>query len=147
MMQNPEYSKRNKVDELAVEKPNSSPSASNPPEKMTFDQLCKCMNNFFDTRDYESKQSYHKGFSYVVGEDYSNIDLLCNLNDIVYNYCNNENISKEEKLNLKNLTKGIQQITKSLEQYNINSTMDKRLISTLMGYILKITRNYFHDKH
>lgn len=147
-MQQNEFSEENKVNEMAVVKKNTAAAQDRPPEKMTFEQLCECMNNFFNDREYECKQSFKKGFNCVVGEDYSNIDLLCNLNDIIYNYCNNnEKINKQEKLNLKNLTNGIQQTTKSLEQYNINSNMDKILISTLMGYILKITRNYFHDKH
>lgn len=129
-------------------KPGASVQPDTPHDKMTFEQLCQCMDNFFNDRDYESKLAFKKGFSCTVGEDYTNIDLLCNMNELVYNYCNNnENIVKSEKRNLRSLCDGITQITKSMEQYNITTQMDKILISTLMGYILKITRNYFHDRH
>jgi hypothetical protein len=133
---------------MPVTKPGTTIKETKETPKMTFEQLCDCMNTFFNTRDYESKQAFKKGFSCAVGEDYTNVDLLCNLNDMVYNYCNNnENITKSEKRNLNTLCTGIKNITKSMEQYNITTQMDKVLISTLMGYILKITRNYFHDRH
>lgn len=147
-MQQNEYNKDNKIANMPITKPGTTVKETPKPSKMTFEQLCDCMNNFFDTRDYESKQSFKKGFNCTVGEDYTNIDLLCNLNEIVYNYCNNsENITKSEKRNLNTLCTGIKNVTKSMEQYNITTQMDKILISTLMGYILKITRNYFHDRH
>jgi hypothetical protein len=136
------------VQNMPVTKPASTVNDQPPAERMTFNQLCECMNNFFNDRDFESKQAFKKGYTCTVGEDYTNIDLLCNMNDLVYNYCNNnENISKTEKRNLKTLCNGINSITMSMEQYNITTQMDKVLISTLMGYILKITRNYFHDRH
>ena len=147
-MQQNDYNKNNKIVNMEVTKPGASVQPDVPVEKMSFDQLCQCMNNFFNDRDYESKQAFKKGFNCTVGEDYTNIDLLCNMNELVYNYCNNnERIGKSEKRNLRSLCDGIKQITKSMEQYNITTQMDKVLISTLMGYILKITRNYFHDRH
>lgn len=146
-MQNENYNKDNKIVNMEVTKVGNRITEEEAPQKMTFDQLCSCMNNFFDSRDYESKQGYKKGYSCTVGEDYTNIDLLCNLNEIIYTYCsNNDKISKADKVNLKNICKGIQSVTKGLEQYNITTQMDRVLISTLMGYVLKITRNYFHDK-
>lgn len=137
----------NKILNMAITKEGTSVKEPVPPVKMSFEQLCDCMNRFFEDRDYESRQSFKKGYSCVVGEDYTNIDLLCNINEIVYNYCNSDKVSKAEKVNLKHLCAGIQSVTKSLEQYNFTTQMDKILISTLMGYILKITRNYFHDRH
>jgi hypothetical protein len=144
---NNQPSSDNKIVNMEVTKVSTSVGVKSQPEKMSFDQLCDCMNRFFDDRDYESRQSFKQGFSCVVGEDYTNIDLLCNLNEIIYNYCNNDNVSKAEKVNLKNICSGIQSVTKSLEQYNSSTQMDRKLISTLMGYVLKITRNYFHDRH
>lgn len=133
---------------MEVTKEGNSIKEPSPPMKMSFDQLCECMNRFFTDRDYESRQGFKQGYSCVVGEDYTNIDLLCNLNELIYNYCNNNpSITKVEKVNLKRICTGIQSVTKSLEQFNISTQMDKVLISTLMGYILKITRNYFHDRH
>jgi len=147
-MNQKKLSKDSEIQNMPVTKPASTVSDKPPTERMTFDQLCECMNNFFNDRDFESKQAFKKGYTCTVGEDYTNIDLLCNMNDLVYNYCNNnENISKTEKRNLKTLCSGINSVTMSMEQYNITTQMDKVLISTLMGYILKITRNYFHDRH
>lgn len=146
-MQQNDYNKDNLVDKMAEEKPGSHIREDIPSEKMSFDQLCECMTRFFNDRQYEHKQAFKKGFNCVVGEDYSNIDLLCNLNDIVYNHCNDENLSKKDKVHFKNLCNGIQNITKSMEQYDLSTTMQRTLISMLMGYILKITRNYFHDRH
>jgi hypothetical protein len=145
-MQNQE-SDKNKIINMEITKESTSVKEAPPMAKMSFEQLCDCMNRFFEDRDYESRQSFKKGYSCVVGEDYTNIDLLCNINELVYNYCNSERVSKSEKVNLKHLCSGIQNVTKSLEQYNFTTQMDKILISTLMGYILKITRNYFHDRH
>jgi SMC interacting uncharacterized protein involved in chromosome segregation len=146
-MKNNQPSSDNKIMNMETTKTSTSVNVDLPPEKMSFDQLCGCMNRFFEDRDYESRQSFKKGFSSVVGEDYTNIDLLCNLNELVYNYCNTDSVSKAEKVNLKNICSGIQSVTKGLEQYNSSTQMDRILISTLMGYILKITRNYFHDRH
>ena len=64
--------------------------------------------------------------------------------DIIYNHCMTADISTFEKRNLKNICTGIQQINKGLTQYN-DKGLDSILISTLLGYLLKITRNYFHD--
>lgn len=146
-MQPNESKENNTVDQQAEFKPGTTIKQHLPPEKMTFDQLCECMNNFFNDREYEAKQGFKKGYSCVVGEDYTNIDLLCNLNTLIYNHCNDDSISKADKINFKNICDGIQSITKGLEQYNTSTQMDRVLISTLMGYILKITRNYFHDRH
>lgn len=146
-MQN-KSSENNNIMNMPVTKSGTNVKQITPEPPMSFDQLCECMTNFFDDREFEVKQGFKKGFSCVVGEDYSNIDLLINMMDIVYNYCNNnEKISKAEKVNLKNLCTGVHQVIKSMEQYNITTQMNKDLISTLMGYTLKITRNYFHDRN
>ena len=146
-MQPQKYSK-NSIQEMPVTKPGTTVKATEPQEQMTYNQLCECINKFFSTREYEVKQSFKHGYGCVVGEDFTNIDLLCNLNDIIYNYSNtNDNLTKQDRVNLRNMCQGIQQVTKSLEQYNIGSQIDQVLISKLMGYILKITRNYFHDRH
>ena len=146
-MQPQKYSK-NSIQEMPVTKPGTTVNPIEPPEQMTFNQLCECINKFFSTREYEVKQGFKHGYGCIVGEDFTNIDLLCNLNEMIYNYSNsNENLTKQDRVNLNNLCKGVQQVTKSLEQYNVSSQIDQILISKLMGYILKITRNYFHDRH
>lgn len=137
----------NNIIKNAIEKPNTSPREAEPDQMMTFDQLCDCMDNFFSTRDYESRQAYKQGYGSVVGEDYTNIDMLTNLCEIIYNYCTaDDKLSKSERQNMKNITKGIQQIYRGMGQFDASVRMDNVLIAQLMGYILKITRNYFNDR-
>ena len=143
-MQQNEYSKDNLVNKMADEKPGNNIHEAPPPERMSFDQLCECMNRFFNDRQYEHKQAFKKGYNCVVGEDYSNVDLLCNLNDLVYNYCSNKNMSPEQKANFKNLCTGIQMLTTSMKQYDTNDT-DQVFVAHLTGYILKVIRNFYHD--
>ncbi len=144
---NQENQPSNSIYDSAKEVTSKSPSADQKPVEMTFDQLCDCMNNFFNSKDYESRQAFRTGFNSIVGEDYSNIDMLTNLSEISYNYCcNNSTLTKSDKRNMKNICKGIQQVFRGLEQYDTSVRMDNILISQLMGYILKITKNYFNDR-
>lgn len=144
----PQNYKKNSISEMEITKPGTTIKETGEPEQMTFNQLCECINKFFSTREYEVKQSFKHGYGCVVGEDFTNIDLLCNLNDIIYNYSNNnDKLTKQDRVNINNMCKGIQLVTKSMEQYNVSAQIDQVLISKLMGYILKITRNYFHDRH
>ena len=53
-------------------------------------------------------------------------------------------MSQEEKINYKNMCAGIQMLNKSLKQYQI-STTDKIYVANIIGYILKVIRNYYHD--
>ena len=120
----------------------TSVSPNLPDAKLTFETLHNCMNQFFDGTEYQVKQAYNKGYKCTVGEDYTNVDLLCNLSDIIYNYCNEHTqLSLSERKNLKSLYDGIQQIHRSISQYDSKS-IDGILIATMMGYILKIARNY-----
>ena len=137
----------NSVYSSAKEINHKTPVEDQPEPEMSFDQLCDCMNNFFNSKDYESKQAFRTGFNSIVGEDYTNIDMLSNLTEIAYNYCcNKDELTKSDKRNMRNICKGIQQVFRGLEQYDTSVRMDNILIAQLMGYILKITRNYFHDR-
>ena len=137
----------NSVFNSAIEIKPRTPSEDAPEEKMNFDQLCECMTNFFDSRDFESARAFKFGYSSTVGEDYSNIDMLCNLSEIVYNYCCNNELSKTERRNMKMICNGTQQVLRGLQQFDRSVRMDNVLIAQMMGYILKITRNYFNDRH
>ena len=145
-MQKSEY-EENSIYKEAEFKKSQTPQQTLPEPEMTFDQLCECMTKFFNSRDYESKQGFKHGYGCVVGEDYTNIDLLCNLAEMIYNHCSNTvEMSKSDKKNMRNICSGLQQIYKGLQQYDTSVNMDNVLIAQLMGYILKITRNYFNDR-
>ena len=145
-MQKNEYEDNSVYNEATFREP-QTPQQKHPEPEMTFDQLCECMTNFFNTRDFESKQSFKHGYSCTVGEDYTNIDLLCNLAEIVYNHCSTTgDMSKSDRKNMRNICNGLQQVYKGLQQYDTSVRMDNTLIAQLMGYTLKITRNYFNDR-
>ena len=111
--------------------------------QMSYNQLNKTLFQFFREKDYVSFQAFKEGYNKSISEDYNNIDILCNLNDLTYNYISQKRISPEEKINLRNLSDGIQLLTKSMQQYNSDS--DKVYIALMSGYILKLLRNFFHD--
>lgn len=111
---------------------------------ISFNKLNKQLFDFFRNRDYESFETFKEGYCKVISEDYRNIDILCNLNDLVYNYMASKNMKPEEKQNLKQLCSGIQMITKSLKQYDTNET-DRLFVALLSGYILKLVKNFYHD--
>lgn len=124
--------------------PASTIAADQQSESMTYEQLNKHMFEFFKGKDYECFESFKQGHSKSVNEDYRNIDLLCNLNDLVYNYCSSKNMSSEQKANFKNLCSGLQMLTMSMKQYDTNDT-DQVFVAHLAGYILKVIRNFYHD--
>ena len=126
-----------------VESPTIKPT---PQENTTisFNKLNKQLFDFFRNKDYESFETFKEGYCKVISEDYRNIDILCNLNDLVYNYMSSKNMKPEEKQNLKQLCSGIQMINKSLKQYDTNET-DKLFVALLSGYILKLVKNFYHD--
>ena len=82
----------------------------------------------------------------MVSEDYDGVDIIINLIDIIYEHCynNNNNITLADKNNLKQLKIGIQHTISSMKQYNDKDT-DKLLVASLTGYLLKVTRNFYHD--
>jgi len=102
------------------------------------------MDKFFEDRDYKLNLAYKKGFASVISEDYTKIDLVCNLVDILYNLCGDESImSPEEKKNFKQLTTGINMLNRSLKQYDKKTTSE--FVAVISGYILKLMRNNLHD--
>ena len=115
-----------------------------PAEKMGYEDIKKCMDSFFEDREYTINLAYKKGFSSVISEDYTKIDLVCNLIDIIYNMCSDETeMSPEEKKNFRQLTTGINMLNKSLKQYDKKTTGE--FVAVISGYILKLIRNNLHD--
>jgi hypothetical protein len=113
-------------------------------EKMHFDDLKSCMDSFFNDREYQIERAYKTGFSAVISEDYTKIDLVCNLTDILYNMCSSDpDMTPEEKKNFKTLCNGIGQLNKSLKQYDKKTTSE--FVAVIAGYILKLIRNNLHD--
>lgn len=112
--------------------------------KTTYNQLNKSMFQFFRDRDYESFEKFKEGYNKNISEDYKNIEILCNINELIHNYMSNKKMSPEEKQNFKNLCTGIQLLNRSLKQYDINKT-DKLFVGMLAGYILKLVKNFYHD--
>lgn len=143
-MQPNQSNQQNSIEANAELKPNTSPKADVLSDSVSYNQLNKMMFKFFKQHGYECYESFKQGYSKSVSEDYDNIDLLCNLNELTYNYCSNKRMSQEEKINYKNMCTGIQMLNKSLKQYQI-STTDKIYVANIIGYILKVIRNYYHD--
>jgi len=143
-MQQKQSEENNLVIEQATSKPATTivPDASS--DVMSFNTLNKTLFNFFRQKDYECFESFKQGYSKNISEDYTNIDLLCNLNDLVYNYCSSKRMSPEEKKNFKQLCQGIQMLNKSLKQYDTNDS-DKVFVANLAGYLLKVIKNFYHD--
>jgi hypothetical protein len=111
--------------------------------QMTYNHLNKELFQFFREKDYASFEAFKEGYNKTVSEDYNNIDILCNLNDLTYNYTTQKKLDPETKIHLRNLCDGIQLLTKSMKQYNTDS--DKVYIAMISGYVLKLLRNFFHD--
>ena len=128
----------------AVQKPASQILPDEKDVTTTYEQLCASVSSFFESKEYECYESYKQGYSKPVSEDYRNIDLLTNLNDLTYNYCSSKDMPSEQKANFKNLCKGIQMLTRSMKQYDAND-VDKVYVAHLAGYLLKVIRNFYHD--
>ena len=113
-------------------------------EKLQFEDLKSCMDKFFEDREYQLGRAYKTGFSAVISEDYTKIDLVCNLTEILYNMCSSDpDMTPEEKKNFKALCNGIGQLNKSLKQYDKKTTGE--FVAVIAGYILKLIRNNLHD--
>ena len=135
--------------DLQIKEIESKTIKEDQPEKsMTYDELLDCVSSFFNTREYTVKESFKLGYTSVVGEDYTNSDLLVNLCEIIYNHLyKTQELSKTEKRNMKSICTGLQQVMMGLQEFDNSTRMDTTLISQLTGYLLKINRNYFHDRH
>ena len=113
----------------------------------TYNKLNKNVFQFFREREFQQFEAFKEGYNKSVSEDYDSIDLLCNLNDLVYDYIQqNQKLTPQDKINLKNVTTGVQMISKSYSQYlSSKKTDDKIFVAMLSGYIIKLLRNYYHD--
>lgn len=146
-MQNENSEKVEKHQPL-IERENTVPSSTIKPaqetQKLTYNQLNKRVFQFFREKQYEHFERFKEGYNKAVSEDYKNIDILCNMNDLVYNYMSSKKLTPEEKINFRNLHEALQHITKSMRQYDSND-VDPAFIALLAGYTLKLLRNFFHD--
>ena len=135
----------NKVLNQQATKNSSSVMLRDDETAMTYIELKDTMCRFFDEKEYECKQAFYEGLNVPVSEDYRNIDLINNLNDLVFNYCsNNSPMSPTDKLNFKNICQGINLITTGLKQYDSND-VDSIFVAKITGYITKVLRNFYHD--
>ncbi len=142
---NPSIPEENKLINQPNTKDPSSVMLSEDEMPMTYLELRDKMSKFFNEKDYECKQAFHEGLSIPVSEDYRNIDLINNLNDLAFNHCSNDSgMSPTDKLNFKNLCQGINLITLGLKQYDSND-VDKVFVAKLAGYMTKVIRNFYHD--
>ena len=112
----------------------------------TYEDIKESFFQYFQQQDYEIRQGFEEGYSRSVSEEYDNIDLIQNLNDIIYDYCRerNKELTVVDKSNFKNLHAGLQYITKAIKQYD-KGGMDKIFVGVVLGYMLKVMRNYYHD--
>lgn len=144
-MINPNIPEEDKLVNQPNTKPPSSVMLGDDETPMTYLNLRDNMSKFFDEKEYECSRAYQEGLSIPVSEDYRNIDLINNLNDLVFNYCSNDSkMSPTDKLNFKNLCQGINLITLGLKQYDSND-VDRIFVAKLAGYITKVLRNFYHD--
>lgn len=113
----------------------------------TYNKLNKGVFQFFREREFQQFEAFKEGYNKSVSEDYDSIDLLCNLNDLVYDYIQqNQKLTPQDKINLKNVTDGVQMISRSYSQYlSSKKADDKIFVAMLSGYIIKLLRNYYHD--
>lgn len=124
-------------------------SSVNPTElesPATFKQYRDLVSEWFNDKDYETRMAFEQSWNHMVSEDYDGVDVMINLIDLIYEHCynNNTDLSMTDKRNLKNLKTGIQHTISSMKQYN-NKETDKILVASLVGYLLKVTRNFYHD--
>lgn len=143
-MQQKQSDPNNTVEQQAEEKPATTIVADPASDTMSFNTLNKQIFQFFREKDYECFESFKQGYSKNVNEDYTNIDLLCNLNDLVYNYCSSKRMNPQEKKNFKQMCQGIQMLNTSLKQYDTNNS-DKVFVANIAGYLLKVIKNFYHD--
>ena len=144
-MINPNIPEEKKLVNQPDTKPPSSIMLGDDETPMTYLNLRDNMSKFFDEKEYECSIAFQEGLSIPVSEDYRNIDLINNLNDLVFNYCSNDSkMSPTDKLNFKNLCQGINLITLGLKQYDSND-VDRIFVAKLAGYITKVLRNFYHD--
>lgn len=123
----------------------SSIMISDDEARMTYIQLKDTMARFFSEKEYEANRAFQEGLSAPISEDYRNIDLINNLNDLVFNYCSNDSdMTPTDKLNFKNICQGINLITTGLKQYDSND-VDRVFVAKLAGYMTKVLRNFYHD--
>ena len=81
----------------------SSITPDSPTPEMSYNQLNKILFQFFREKDYVSFEAFKEGYNKAISEDYNNIDILCNLNDLTYNYTTQKKINPEDKMHLRNL--------------------------------------------
>ena len=149
-MQQSKSNKDNEHVKLKEMQQTVKPTGIEPDEQtiqLTYNKLNKTLFQFFRERDYQCFEAFKEGYNKSVSEDYTSIELLCNMNDLIYEYMySHEKLTTEEKNNLSNLRKGIQLITQSIKQYTGKGKgSDKIFVAMIVGYTLKLLRNFYHD--
>jgi len=134
------------LEEMENTKPPSDIMPNERETASTYEDIKESFFQYFQQQDYEIRQGFEEGYSRSVSEEYDNIDLIQNLNDIIYDYCRerNKELTVVDKSNFKNLHAGLQYITKAIKQYD-KGGMDKIFVGVVLGYMLKVMRNYYHD--
>lgn len=141
----PNIEEKDKLVNQPDTQPPSSIMLSEEEMAMTYIELRDTISKFFNEKGYECNQAFQRGLSIPVSEDYRNVDLINNLNDLLFNYCSNDStMSPTDKLNFKNICQGLQLITSGLKQYDSNN-VDRVFVATIAGYITKVIRNFYHD--
>ena len=125
--------------------PPSQVIPATPVAPQTYDEFKKLVFEYFERVDYECNLAFTEGYSKSSGEEYKTIDIIQNINSLIYNYTNNRNksLSAQDKINFHNLFEAMQLLTKSMTQYDDQKT-EKIFIAHLLGYILKLMRNFYH---
>jgi hypothetical protein len=138
--------KHEPLDEMENTKSPSIITPNTAPYSQTYEDIKQNIFDYFNHQEYEVRQGFEEGYSRPVSEEYANTDLIRNLNDIVYDYCRGQNkeLTIEEKTNFKNLHTGLQHIIKAIQQYD-KSGPDKIFVAVVLGYMLKVMRNHYHD--
>lgn len=114
--------------------------------KISFKEYRDYSIKFFEQQEYKHKLSFQEAWNFTVSEDSTPTDLINNINEIIYNHYTqkSDHLSLTDKKNFRNLQKGLQLITSSMEQYS-NDELDKDIVAALAGYTLKVIRNFYHD--
>lgn len=142
-MSKEEYTKIMDMDDT---KPASTIGPAETKSPTTYKEYREMVSEWFGEKGYEERMAFERAWNHMVSEDYNGIDIMTNLVDLIYEHCfnNNTDLSIADKNNLKSLKTGIQHTINSMNQYSNNET-DKILVATLVGYLLKVTRNFYHD--
>ena len=133
------------IADMEVTQPPSQITASTSPVPQTYKQFKELVFKYFEGQEYECNLAFNEGYSKTTGEDNKSVDFIVNLNSLIYNYASrkNKSLSLHDKNTFHDLFEGIQLLTKSMKQYD-DQTTEKIFIAHILGYVLKLMRNFYH---